>query len=52
MSLGTSANRLPAAPVATGAGRRGNRDGSPDVYEMFGRDTGTPVEATEYGGNR
>jgi hypothetical protein len=52
ISLGTSVNRLPAVQAATGVGRWGNRDGRPDVYEMFESDMGTPVEAISYGGNR
>ena len=46
ISLDTSAKPPPAVPDATAAGRRGNRDGWPDVYEMFGKDIGMPVEAT------
>ena len=46
ISLGTSVNRLPAVQAATCVECRGNRDGRPDVYEMFGSDMGTPVEAT------
>lgn len=42
----------PPAPAATGAGRRGNRDGRPRVYDMFRTDTCDAGRGDRYGGNR